>query len=176
MEEEEYGALRRSMIRTADIQNAAAVLIWNQETHMPEKGAAFRGQQLATLSGMAHDAFTDPANADRVQRLKGTSTLTDEQARNVSRIDEDLEKASITSTEFVQKLSLARSEAFQAWQKAKEKDDFGIFAPELAGSDPLQRPARKARRTLRTGHGSEARSGTFHGIRQGKVRQALSHC
>lgn len=99
---------------------------------MPEKGADFRAQQLATLSGLAHEHFTAEENSTRLDRLEdGKADLSEDQARNVERIREDFDKSSKYSSDFVQKLSKAQSEAFQAWQKAKEANDFGIFAPEL---------------------------------------------
>ena len=39
-------------------QAAAALLAWDQEVYMPPKGAQARGEQLATLSAMAHRLFT----------------------------------------------------------------------------------------------------------------------
>ena len=38
------------MRKITDINLAAGVLHWDQEVNMPPKGAAFRAQQLATLS------------------------------------------------------------------------------------------------------------------------------
>jgi carboxypeptidase Taq len=128
---QEYEALKKEMQRIADLQNAAALLMWDQETYMPEQGAEFRAQQLATLSGLAHEHFTSEENATRLDRMKEDEDLSVVQSHNVKRLCEDLDKASKYSSDFVQRLSKAQSEAFQAWQKAKEKDDFGIFAPEL---------------------------------------------
>ncbi len=129
--EKEYETLRATMQRIADLQNAGAVLMWDQETYMPEKGAELRAQQLATISGIAHEHFTDPSNSTRIQNLKDSGSLTDLQSRSVERISEDLDKANKYSTAFVQELSKAQSEAFQAWQKAKANDDFEAFAPQL---------------------------------------------
>ncbi len=128
---QEYEALKKAMQHVADIQNATAVLMWDQETYMPEEGAGFRAQQSATLSGIAHESFVTRSNRERVEKLDDSGELSESQRRNVRRIKEDLDEASKYSTDFVQKLSKAQSEAFQAWQKAKEANDFGIFAPEL---------------------------------------------
>ncbi|MFB6258906.1 MAG: carboxypeptidase M32 [Flavobacteriales bacterium] len=128
---QEYEALQKEMQRIADVQNAAALLMWDQETYMPAKGAAFRAQQLAALSGIAHDQFTAEEMGTRIERLDEENSLSSDQALNVKRIREDQEKASRYGTDFVQELSKAQSEAFQAWQQAKEKDDFERFAPEL---------------------------------------------
>ena len=43
-----------------DLGSAASILHWDQTTYMPPGGAAARGRQLATLSRLAHEKFTDP--------------------------------------------------------------------------------------------------------------------
>lgn len=128
---QEYEALRNEMKRIADLQNAAALLMWDQETYMPEGGSGFRAQQLATLSGLAHDHFTAEENNARLDRLEKSSDLDEVRSMNVKRIREDLDRASKYSSDFVQNLSKAQSEAFQAWQKAKRNNDFEAFRPEL---------------------------------------------
>ena len=54
---EKYVAM---MQKVADVRNAIAVLSWDQETYQPSMGADFRGQQISTLSGLAHDLFLNP--------------------------------------------------------------------------------------------------------------------
>ena len=39
---------------------AAALLSWDQTSYMPEGGAPARGRQLALLSRLGHEKFTDP--------------------------------------------------------------------------------------------------------------------
>lgn len=131
MRKREYEALKKEMRTVADLEKAGAILSWDQETMMPEEGGAFRAQQLATLSGIAHERFTDEENSARLDRLSGSDQLEANEQKNLERIREDFDKARKYSTEFVQELSRAQSEAFQAWRKAKEADDFEIFAPEL---------------------------------------------
>lgn len=43
-----------------DLNGAVAVLYWDESTHMPEGGAASRGQQIATLQSVIHSKFTMP--------------------------------------------------------------------------------------------------------------------
>jgi len=40
------------MQKIADVNNANAVLSWDQEVYMPPNGATYRAQQLSTLSGI----------------------------------------------------------------------------------------------------------------------------
>ena len=55
---EKYQALSGLLRKLADINYASALLQWDQEVYMPEKGASLRAQQLATLAGLAHEAGT----------------------------------------------------------------------------------------------------------------------
>ena len=49
----------RKMHRIADVRHASAVLQWDQETYLPPKAAEVRGRQLASLSEIAHQLFSD---------------------------------------------------------------------------------------------------------------------
>ena len=54
-----YTKFKEKYHKIADISYAIAVLNWDQETYIPKKGTAKRAQQIATLSGIAHDLGTD---------------------------------------------------------------------------------------------------------------------
>ncbi|MEW6241899.1 MAG: carboxypeptidase M32, partial [Chloroflexota bacterium] len=47
--EEKLAQLKQIMAEVADLNNAAALLGWDQQTYMPRGGAEARGNQLATL-------------------------------------------------------------------------------------------------------------------------------
>ena len=51
--------LKNKLGRANDLNMAAAVLSWEQETYMPHGGAGHRADQLATLELLAHETFTD---------------------------------------------------------------------------------------------------------------------
>src|SRR5438093_13456119 len=53
--------LKGRLMEVYDLNMAAAVLRWDQATYMPPGGAPARGRQLAVLSRIAHERFTDPA-------------------------------------------------------------------------------------------------------------------
>ncbi|MCC7077739.1 MAG: hypothetical protein IT198_11485 [Acidimicrobiia bacterium] len=54
----------------ADIGTAAALLGWDQETHMPPGGAAGRASVMATLAGIAHAKLTSPELADAIDAVE----------------------------------------------------------------------------------------------------------
>ena len=119
------------MQRIADIKNANALLQWDQETHLPAKGAHFRGQQISTLSEIAHQQFSDEKLGDLLQELAGRTDLDFTQKRNVERTLEDYTKNKKYSSAFVRKLSEQVNKSFHAWLEARKQNSFAPFAPEL---------------------------------------------
>ncbi len=69
--QELYKNYQTKMHRIADIRNANAVLQWDQETYLPKKGGSFRGQQISTLSEIAHQFFSEEALGVLLQELLG---------------------------------------------------------------------------------------------------------
>src|SRR5688572_24560911 len=119
------------MQRIADLKNANALLQWDQETHLPAKGAHFRGQQISTLSEIAHQQFSDEKLGDLLQELAGRTDLDFTQKRNVERTLEDYTKNKKYSSAFVRKLSEQVNKSFHAWLEARKQNSFAPFAPEL---------------------------------------------
>lgn len=134
-----FDVLRKKMTSLADVNHAIAVLSWDQEVYMPEEGAAFRGQQIATLSGISHEKFTAKELQELVAALQNDASLSASQQREIAVIADDLAKSTKFTTAFVEKESLAVSEAFNAWQRAKQESDYTVFAPFLEKIIAIQR-------------------------------------
>lgn len=120
------------MQQIADIRNAMAVLGWDQETYLPEKGAAFRGQQITTLSAISHELFTADALGDLLTQLQQNSnTLDAVSAKNVALSLEDYEKNKKYPANFVADLSNTTNECYHAWINARKEGNYAIFEPVL---------------------------------------------
>src|ERR1043165_1869547 len=117
--------------KAADLNYAAAVLGWDQETYMPPKGYAARGRQLATLATQAHSMLTSEDYHKLLLELSAISNLTDTQTANVRLSLEDFEKASCLPEAFVEELTQATSTALNAWSNARKANDYSVFAPQL---------------------------------------------
>ena len=117
--------------KAADLNNAAAVLGWDQETYMPKKGFEARGRQLATLSGQAHALLTSDEYGRLLHELNAAKNLSDDEAANVRLSLEDYEKASRLPESFVEELAAASSKALDAWINARKQNDYTVFAPQL---------------------------------------------
>ncbi|MEX2591115.1 MAG: carboxypeptidase M32 [Chitinophagales bacterium] len=127
-----YQELKDKMQRIADVEYSAALLNWDQEIFMPENSASFRSRQLSTLSGIAHEFFTDQKMGDLLKTLSETTSLGFKEQRNVAEIKKDYERKKKYSRDFVEKMSQTISQSFSSWQKARKEDDFSIFAPKLS--------------------------------------------
>ncbi len=134
-----YSDYQGMMRRIADIQYASAVLNWDQETYMPPKGATFRAQQLSTLAGIGHEMATSKELGDLLNVLSVDASLSEKEKRNIKQSLKNYNDNKKYTTEFVQELSKTISETFQAWQKAKEENNFTLYAPHLEKLVKLKR-------------------------------------
>lgn len=127
------------MSKIADIQNAAGVLNWDQETYMPPKGANFRAQQLSTLAGIGHELSVSEELGNLLTTLSNDISLSEKEKRNIKQSLKNYNQSKKYTTKFVQELSKTISETFQAWQKAKTNNDFKSYAPHLKKLVELKR-------------------------------------
>lgn len=132
MANQNYERYTTLMQKIRDIEYSAAVLHWDMETYMPVKGAGFRSRQMATLQALAHEMFVTDSNGDLLRCLAEDDTLDELQKVNVSLTLEDYQKATKLPVSFVEISSRIRTEAFQAWLKAREAKDYSVFQPALA--------------------------------------------
>lgn len=127
------------MRKIADVQFAAGVLNWDQETYMPSKGTNFRAQQLSTLAGIAHELATKEELGTLLNKLSKDTSLTEKEKRNIAQSLKNYNQNKKYTTAFVEELSKTISETFQAWQKAKANNNFKIYAPHLKKLVQLKR-------------------------------------
>jgi len=132
---EKLEALKNHLATVIDLQHAAAVLSWDQEVNMPDNGVGPRSNQLATLASMAHEIFTSDITAGLLEAAEA----------EVAGMDYDSDEAGlarVTRRTFNQQTKLpadlvlreskATSQAFVAWRKARETNDYPVFEPHLA--------------------------------------------
>ena len=108
-----YQQYRDHLSKIADVKYSAAVLQWDQETYLPPKGADFRGMQIATLSEIGHEMFTDEKVGNLLQDLL-SKELTGRQKKNAELTCEDYTRLKKSSPAFIRKTGEAVSGAFHA--------------------------------------------------------------
>ena len=115
-----FDSYKIQMHTIADIRYASAVLQWDQETYLPPKGAGFRGQQIATLSELAHQLFTDEKLGNLLLELSARNDLKHAEKRNIELSLEDYTKQKKLSSSFVRELSEATQKSFHSWISARK--------------------------------------------------------
>ncbi len=125
-----YNQYKEKLQKIADVKYANAVLQWDQETYLPNKGAAGRARQLATLSEIAHTMSTDVELGNLLQKLLNEE-LNSTEKKNVELSLEDYEKQQKFSGSFVRKMSETISTSFHAWMDARKQNNFSLFEKAL---------------------------------------------
>ena len=115
------------------IRSSCSLLHWDQQTLMPPQAAAYRGEQTACLSSLAHRLFTSrevekwlaecekgPAPGDRIKKCN---------LREWRRL---YDRAVKIPPALVMEMERATSAAHEAWLKARQAHDFKFFKTDLA--------------------------------------------
>ncbi|MEO0557810.1 MAG: carboxypeptidase M32 [Bacteroidota bacterium] len=121
-------ALRAALADIMDLRHAAAVLEWDQETHMPSGAAEARAQQVATLRRIAHERFTSDELATLLDRALPESRRDVDLVRITRR---DWQRATLLPARLVSEQAEASGRAKTAWKRARESDDVTGFTPHL---------------------------------------------
>jgi carboxypeptidase Taq len=131
-------ALRERLAGLADLRGVLQLLEFDQETLMPPAGAAGRAEQLATLSGVVHEAQTDPALLELIEATAAAEPAgADAPLVRIARRDAD--KARRVPNALVRDIARAGSIGQEAWARAREEDDFAAFLPHLERNLELAR-------------------------------------
>lgn len=123
-----YQDFKARMAKQADVSYTIGVLSWDKEVNMPSKGERFRNQQIATLSGIAHEMFTSDAIGELLEQLDAKKEeLSFEEARNIELTKRDFHRSKKLNEAFVIRRSQFCSQAYDSWLKAKAANDFSKF-------------------------------------------------
>jgi carboxypeptidase Taq len=136
--------LKTRLAEVDDLENAAALLEWDQQTMMPAAGAQARAEQSATLQRIAHEKFT----ADEVGRLLDDlsqhysgAPASDDEAALVRVAARRYRRRKQIPAGLVAKTAEATSLAQTVWARARAANDFALFRPHLEQVYALKRRA-----------------------------------
>ncbi|CAG0932029.1 carboxypeptidase Taq [Thermoflexales bacterium] len=125
-----------------DLNSANAVLSWDQSTYMPPGGAAARGRQMATLSRLAHEKFTDPEVGrllDQLRPYEESLPYDSDDASLIRVTRREYERSTKIPAEFVAQLNEHQAESYQVWTEARPANDFKRVQPYLEKTLELSR-------------------------------------
>ncbi len=131
---EKLDRLKGIMGQISDVLNAAALLSWDQQTYMPAGGNEARGQQLATLSKIAHELGTSQEYGKLLSDLQAEFAGADESSDEAAMIRVSTryyKKQTCIPADFVAEQAVVTARAYEAWTEARAKSDFSIFRPHL---------------------------------------------
>ena len=114
-----------------------AVLGWDTETHMPEKGARPRGIASGQLAMMSQKATVELDGL--VKKAEKAKDLDDMEHGVVRALRRSLDYYLKIPPELVDELQRVTTEATVVWRKARKRSDFKMFRPHLEKIVELER-------------------------------------
>ena len=137
-----YGRLKARFARIAAIGEAQAMLHWDAGAMMPPGGAEARGEQLATLAGLAHGLLTAPELAEDLGAAAAAGGEWD--AANLDLMRRAHARAVALPAALVEATARANNACETVWREAKARSDFALVRPALEAVVALQREAAGA--------------------------------
>src|SRR5262245_22887034 len=134
--------LKARLLEVDDLGNAAALLRWDQTTYMPAEGAPARGRQLATLSRLAHERFTDAETGrllDAAAQETASRPFESDEASLVRVTRRAWDQSVKMPTALVAEFQEHSARSYQVWTEAKPKNDFASVRPYLERTLTLSR-------------------------------------
>jgi len=132
-------SLRQKIADIQHIDNAIAVLEWDEETVLPSGARDERGEQLATLEAMRHNMLTSDLLGDLIEDVAAAHAKDARWQRELEILRDLRESEVAMPSDLVRAYANARAHSTGAWEEAREKNDFAILAPALAETVKLLR-------------------------------------
>jgi len=134
--------LKSLLAEVSDLNNAAAVLGWDQATYMPSGGAPARGRQMATLAKVAQEKFIDKKIGkllDQLTKYEESQPFDSDDASLIRVTRRDYERRLKVPPDFLAELNVHSAETYQMWTEARPADDFARVRPNLERTLDLSR-------------------------------------
>ncbi len=126
--------LKQKLAIVHDLNMAAAVLSWDNETYMPPGGAEARAQQLGTLLSLAHEKFTADEIGhllDDLREYEASLPYDSDEASLLRVARREYEKKMRVPSEFVARQTETQALSYNTWVKARPQSDFHAVIPWL---------------------------------------------
>lgn len=131
-------------VQLKDLLATQSLLMWDQETYLPAKGAVTRARQLELLSGIYHDYATSKKIGSLLDRLEDAiqnapHDFSSYDKALVHEMRRDYTLATKLPKRLVQAISKETSLGLESWRHAREQTNYSIFAPSLQKIIDLKR-------------------------------------
>jgi carboxypeptidase Taq len=143
-----YAEVCQHTRRNAALASINETLGWDERTHLPPAGGDYRAEQSTVLAGLVHQGWVDAKFGQQIDELlAGLEDPADPQndmAVVARRLKRQRDKRVKLPQTLVEELARATVLGQQAWQEAKQKDDFPSFRPFLERMIELKRQQAEA--------------------------------
>ncbi len=122
---------KEKMFEISAMQLAVGTIYLDQDTIAPVKGDAYRNERLAYLSGELYSLTTSDEFYNLLKQLVESDDVDEQTKRIINWQIIDLDKQRCVPKGFYVEMTKNQMESGQAWQKAKQNDDYASFEPYL---------------------------------------------
>ncbi len=126
-----YDTVLEKSQRILDLEKVDFLTRWDSDVMMPEGGATARASQRSSLAAAQHRYRTDDDLGEALEVLEGAE-LTADQAAIVREVRREYDIETSVPESVNERLSSVTSGAHEDWKRAKEADDWSMFAPKMA--------------------------------------------
>ncbi len=133
-EVEAYGKLVERARLVAKLRSVGSLLGWDQETYLPAKGGAYRAEQCALMSMLAHQQWTAGEVGEWLEKCDAAGSAGDGDDIALANVREwrwSYERARKLPEAFVEELARESSLSQMVWVEARKARDFAMFEMHL---------------------------------------------
>jgi len=130
------------------LDQVIALLSWDEETMLSRIGRDQRGEQFATLEGLRHARLVSDELGDLIGEVTAECADDPEWERELVLLRRLRRHALCVDEDLIRAIAAARSHSLGAWEEARERDDFTVWAPAF---EDLLRLVRERARALARG-------------------------
>jgi len=132
---ENYNALIVRLAEIGHLNNATAVLGWDQQCYMPHGGAGERAESFAVLGKISHEMFIGNETRrllEGAEKEVSSQSPESDEALTLRAVRRDFDKSVKLPTALVAEIGKATALAHETWVKARAESDWKQFAPTLS--------------------------------------------
>lgn len=121
-------ALRREITELLHLDQAIGLMEWDEEVMLPVRGRQQRGEQMATLEGLRHSILVSDRLGDLIEDVAARIGGDEDLARELALLRRQRKRALAVPRDLVRSFANAKSQTLAAWEEARARDDFDVFA------------------------------------------------
>ncbi len=116
----------------AALEGALSLMQWDQQVLMPAGGTEARSGQTTRLASMIHRKLVSDETRALMVEARNSSAGDPERMAMLVALQRDLKTRESFPLELIERKARVTSNAYQAWRKAREENDFTSYEPHLA--------------------------------------------